>query len=107
MFNLTSIEEACEDMNAYITRKQKEQSEALRLIKSLKNINLRQAEILKEFLKEPEKPFFVNEIVNTYGVSYETARSDLLHLAQLDYLEKTKIQKKFVFRLSKKKMIQE
>jgi len=107
MYHLTAIEEACEDMNVYIKRKNKEQSEALRLIKSLKNINLRQAEILKDFLKNPEKMFVVNEILTTYGVVYQTARNDLLHLTQLGYLEKTKIQKKFVFKLSKKKIIPE
>jgi len=105
VYNLTSIDEACEDMNTYITRKQKEQSDALKLIKSLKNINLRQAQILKDFLKDPEKMFVVNEIITTYGVVYQTARNDLLHLTQLGYLEKTKIQKKFVFKLSKKKII--
>jgi Fic family protein len=106
-YNLSVIEEALEDMNTYISRKQKEQSEALKLIKSLKNINLRQAEILKEFLKNPEKMFVVNEIMTTYGVAYDTARNDLLHLTQLGYLEKMKIQKKFVFKLSKKKIIPE
>jgi len=106
-YNLSSIEEALEDMNIYIARKQKEQSEALKLIKSLKNINLRQAEILKEFFKDPEKMFVVNEIMTTYGVAYDTARNDLLHLTQLGHLEKIKIQKKFVFKLSKKKIIPE
>ena len=104
-YNLSSIEEALEDMNKYIIRKQKEQSEALKLIKNLKNINLRQAEIIKEFLKDPEKMFVINEIMTTYGVAYDTARNDLLHLTQLGYLEKIKIQKKFVFKLSKKKII--
>jgi Fic family protein len=104
-YNLTSIEEAVEDMNRYIARKQKEQLEALKLIKSLKNINLRQAEILKDFIKDSEKGFVVNEIMTKYAVAYDTARNDLLHLVQLGYLEKMKIQKKFIFKLSKKNII--
>lgn len=104
-YNLSSIEEALDDMNKYIKRKQKEQSEALKLIKSHKNINIRQAEILKEFLKEPEKMFVINEIMTTYGVAYDTARNDLLHLTQLGCLNKIKIQKKFVFKLLKKKRL--
>jgi Fic family protein len=40
-----------------------------------------------------------------YAVAYDTARNDLLHLAQLGYLEKMKIQKKFIFKLSKKNTI--
>ena len=104
-YNLTAIEEALHDTEEYINRKQKEQSEALQLIKSLKNINLRQAEILKKFSKDSDKSFVVNEIMNTYGVAYDTARNDLLYLARLGYLDKTKIQKKFLFRLSKDKVI--
>ncbi|MBU0498166.1 MAG: Fic family protein [Candidatus Thermoplasmatota archaeon] len=104
-YNLTSIEEAVEDMNTYIARKQKEQLEALKLIKSLKNINLRQAEILKDFIKDSEKVFVVNEIMTKYGVAYDTARNDLLHLTRLGYLEKMKIQKKFIFKLSKKNIL--
>ena len=106
-YNLDSIEEAVEDMNKYISQKQKEQSEALKLIRSLKNINLRQAEILKDFIKDSEKMFVVNEIMTKYGIAYDTARTDLLHLTQLEYLEKIKIQKKFIFKLSKKKIIPE
>jgi Fic family protein len=104
-YNLTSIEEAVEDMNKYIARKQKEQLDALKLIKSLGNINLRQAEILKDFFKDSEKGFVVNEIMTKYGVAYDTARNDLLHLTQLGYLEKMKIQKKFIFKLSKKNIL--
>src|SRR3989344_5005795 len=104
-YNLTAIEEALHDTEGYINRKQKEQSEALQLIKSLKNINLRQAEILKKFIKDSDKSFVVNEIMNTYGVAYDTARNDLLYLTQLGYLDKTKIQKKFLFRLSKDKVV--
>ena len=104
-YNLASIEEAVEDMNKYIARKQKEQLEALKLIKSLKNINLRQAEILKDFIKDSERMFVVNEIMTKYGVAYDTARNDLLHLTQLGYLEKMKIQKKFIFKLLKKNIL--
>ena len=49
------IEEALHDMEKHIEQKQKEQAEAMKLIKGLKDINLRQAEILKEFIKNPEK----------------------------------------------------
>lgn len=106
-FNLKAIQEAVEDMNTYIARKQKEQNEALQLIKNNKAINMRQAEILKQFIKNPEKIFDIQEIMTTYGVVYQTARSDLLHLAKLGYLEKTKIQKKYVFKFRENKQIQQ
>lgn len=102
-FNLRAIQEAVEDMNAYLKRKQREQTEALALIQRHKNLNLRQAEILKEFAKDPDKIHDVKEIMTIYGVAYDTARNDLLLLTKLGFLEKTKIQKKFHFKLSLKK----
>ncbi len=87
-------------MEAYISKKQKEYSEALDLIQGIEDINLRQAEILKDFMRHPEKSFVINEIITTYNVAYDTARNDLSHLTELGYLEKTKIKNKFVFKLS-------
>jgi len=101
IYNLNAIEEALYDMEAYINKKQKEYSEALDLIKSIKDINLRQAEILKSFMRNPEKNFVIKEIMTTYNVAYDSARNDLLHLAELGYLEKIKIKNKFIFGLSK------
>jgi len=98
-YNLDSIDEALHDMEAYIGTKQKEYSEALDLIQGINDINLRQAEILKNFMRRPEKNFVINEIMATYNVAYDTARNDLLHLTELGYLEKTKIKNKFVFKL--------
>jgi Fic family protein len=106
-YNLNCVEEALHDMENYIEKKQKEQADAMRLIREIKDINLRQAEVLKEFIKEPEKGFVVNEIMLSYGVAYDTARNDLLYLTKLGYLEKVKIQKKFVFKLSKNKIFPE
>jgi len=100
-YNLDSIDEALHDMEAYISKKQKEYSEALDLIQGINDINLRQAEILKNFMRRHEKNFVINEIMTTYNVAYDTARNDLLHLTELGYLEKTKIKNKFVFKLSK------
>ncbi|KAF5416320.1 MAG: hypothetical protein C5S49_04890 [Candidatus Methanogaster sp.] len=99
-YNLDLIEEALHDMEAYISKKQKEYSEALDLIQGIDDINLRQAEILKKIMRSPEKNFVINEIMTTYNVAYDTARNDLLHLTELGYLEKTKVKNKFVFKLS-------
>lgn len=98
-YNLEAIEEALHDMEKHIAKKQKEQVEAMTLIRNIKNINLRQAEILKEFMKQPEKSFVIGEIMGRYTVAYDTARNDLLYLTKLGYLNKIKIKNKFIFRL--------
>lgn len=102
-YNLSAIEEALHAMEKYIARKQKEQLDAMKLIQGIRDINLRQAEILKEFMKQPEKSFTIGEIMSTYNVAYDTSRNDLLHLTKLGYLQKTKMKNKFIFQLMEDK----
>ncbi len=101
-YNMNAIQEALEDTSNYIKKKQQEQIEAIKLVKGLKDVNLRQADILKEFMKNPEHIYTVEEIKNTYATAYDTARNDLLHLEKLSYLDKKKVNRKFIFHLKKK-----
>jgi Fic family protein len=101
-YNLDCIQNALDDTLEYLERKQKEQSQALKIITESGDLTLRQAEILKQFLKEPEKPVTIKEIVTTYSVAYATARSDLFHLEELRYVEKRKAGKEFIFIFKKK-----
>ena len=96
-YNLDCIQKALDDILEYLERKQKEQSQALKIITESGDLTLRQAEILKQFLKQPEKPVTIKEIVTTYSVAYATARSDLFHLEELGYVEKRKSGKEFIF----------
>jgi Fic family protein len=96
-YNLDCIKKALEDSLEYLERKQKEQSQAFKVITESEDLTLRQAEILKQFLKQPEKPVTIKEIVTTYSVAYATARSDLFHLEELGYVEKRKAGKEFIF----------
>lgn len=97
--NVDAIDEAFKEMQQHIIRKQKEQAEALRLIRGTKGINLRQAQLLKEALRQPEVPLTFSSVVGMYGVVYQTARTDLLQLVKLGYLVQSKIGKKFMFSL--------
>jgi Fic family protein len=96
-YNLDCIKKALDDTLEYLERKQKEQVQALKIITESGNLTLRQAEILKQFLKKPEKPVTIKEIVTTYSVAYATARSDLFRLEELGYVEKRKAGKEFIF----------
>ncbi len=96
-YNLNCIQKALDDILEYLERKQKEQTQALKIITESGNLTLRQAEILKQFLKQPEKPVTIKEIVTTYSVAYATSRSDLFRLEELGYVEKRKAGKEFIF----------
>lgn len=101
-YNIKAIYEALIDMQNYISRKQQEQKEANKMVAELRDINFRQASILKDFMKSPDKHFTIKEIQQSYNVVYQTARSDLLDLAKKDYitaksLTSEKLRKKFIF----------
>lgn len=96
-YNLECIQKALDDTFEYLGRKQKEQVQALKIITESGDLTLRQAEILKTFLTQPEKPVTIKEIVTTYSVAYATARSDLFQLEKLGYVGKRKAGKEFIF----------
>jgi len=98
-YNLKAIEEAFNDMKEYIKQKQKEQTKTLELIKKTKGINFRQADIIKTLMRSTTKTINVSEVKNTYGVAYETARSDLLNLMEKGHIYRTKVGRKLVFKL--------
>jgi len=96
-YNLDCVKKALDEILEYLERKQKEQSQALEIIKKSRDLTLRQAGILKQFLKQPDKPVTIKEIVTTYSVAYATARSDLFQLEKLGYVYKNKVGKEFIF----------
>jgi Fic family protein len=98
----TCIEDALNDLMAYIKQKQIEQHETKSILAEIKDLNFRQVSILEETMKNPEKYFSIQEISETYHVVYQTARSDLLYLEKKGYLKMRKISRKFVFRLDEK-----
>jgi len=96
-YNLEAVDEALDDLMEYLKLKQKEKTVVLELIEKNKILNLRQATILEEMIDSPEKAFSIQEILETYNVAYQTARTDLLLLADLGYAKMKKIGKKYVF----------
>jgi Fic family protein len=103
--NVDAIDEAFKEMQKHIIHKQKEQAEALKLIRGTKGINLRQAQLLKEILRQPAVPLTFNSVAGMYGVVYQTARTDVLQLVKLGYLAQSKVGKKFVFSLKPKAFV--
>jgi Fic family protein len=101
-YNLHCIKKALDEILKYLERKQKEQFQSLQIIVESGDLTLRQAEILKQYLKQPEKPITIKEIMITYSVAYATARSDLFSLENLGYVEKRKVGKELIFILKNK-----
>jgi len=96
-YNIRCIEEARKDLITYIEKKQSEQNATKAIIKTLGDINQRQAEILRQMMEQSDEHFTIRQIQETHGVVYQTARTDLLRLAELGYIRKEKRGREFMF----------
>lgn len=98
MYNLKAIHKALEILNAYIERKQKEKKNAYRFAVKYPALNLRQRALLASALEKPQEIYTITTHANVHGVTYQTARTDLLALKDMGLLDMRKEGKKFMFR---------
>ena len=92
LYNLRKMKAAFEELKQYLKRKESENNSVL-LIGSIKEINLRQAQIIKIVKEKPNASFSVKEIETRFSVSNFTARADLKGLAALGYLSEIRLNK--------------
>lgn len=98
VYNLKAIHDAIELLNEYIRRKQKEKKHAYRLAAQYNSLNPRQRMLLASAFEKPQDIYTIEKHSNVHGVTYQTARTDLLGLKDLGLLEMRKEGKKFVFK---------
>lgn len=84
---------AFEELKEYVAKKKKDENKLLKFLQ-VEDINERQAEILFKIEKKSNKFFTVKEIENTYGITNQTARTDLEELVSRGLLKKIPINKK-------------
>ena len=96
--NLRAIHSAIEKLNEYLERKQREKRRAFRFASKYPALNLRQRTLLASALEKPSEVFTIEAHANVHGVTYQTARTDLLGLRDMGLLEMRKEGKKFVFK---------
>ncbi|MHB0976643.1 MAG: Fic family protein [Candidatus Aquicultorales bacterium] len=82
MFHLTVIEKALINLKAYIDRKKLEQNKVSFLLKGKSILNHRQQALIRHALSHPGFTYTIESHKNSNGVSYPTARYDLLNLAE-------------------------
>lgn len=98
VYNLKAVHKALEILNAYIERKQKEKKNAYRFAVKYPTLNLRQRALLASAIEKPQEIYTIEVHANVHGVTYQTARTDLLALRDMGLFEMRKEGKKFVFR---------
>jgi Fic family protein len=92
---------AIEDLHLYLARKAREKHDAEALLRRASaasgDLNPRPVALLRHAMKTPSARYTISSHRVSHGVTYQTARTDLLRLAALGYLEQKKMSKKFVF----------
>ncbi|MGE5238047.1 MAG: Fic family protein [Chloroflexota bacterium] len=96
-YNLKAIHDSIEKLNEYLERKQREKRRAFRFATKYPALNMRQRSLLASAIEKPSDIFTIEAHANVHGVTYQTARTDLLDLRDMGLLEMRKEGKKFVF----------
>lgn len=101
LHQLDIILKAIDLLHQFIIEKNNEIREVEDLIytsQSLKNqLNYRQIALIMHALKHPKTQYLIESHQRTHGITYQTARTDLLKLVNTGLLHKQKIGKAFVF----------
>lgn len=97
LYHLRVVLRAIEDLTAYVERKSNEVRAAERIVKNAGRLNHRQLDLVSHALRNADASYTVESHRRSHNVAYETARSDLLDLAELGLLAQGKVGKAFRF----------
>lgn len=99
--HLEVIVQAIDGLHGYLKRKSDERSNAQLLLKPTSTLgaklNHRQRELLLDALKNTGRRYRIDEHQRAHGVTYQTARTDLLSLVSLGLLDSGRQGRAFVF----------
>ena len=90
---LSVLEQALRDFKAYRDRKQREMRETQALLRPGSGLNHRQVAVLSHALRHPGRTYLIKSHQASHGVTYPTARKDLLDLAERGLLDQTQLQR--------------
>lgn len=91
------IRAAISELHAYLERKAAENRALEAHVKSLHLFNHRQAELIRHALEHPDQRYTIQSHRTSHGVSYQTARTDLLDLAERRLFNQHQQGKQLVF----------
>lgn len=99
LFHLDVIDRALDSVHAYIRRKTREVRETRAILHPSSGLNHRQIALLRHALQHPEAVYTFRSHQNSHGVVYQTARTDLLGLAERGLLDSGRAGRAFRFRV--------
>ena len=99
LFHLDVIDRALDSVQSYIRRKVQEIRETKAVLHPDAGLNPRQIALLRHALQHPDAVYTFESHKTSHGVVYQTARTDLLALADRGLLTAGQAGRKYVFRV--------
>lgn len=101
LHQLRALNEAIDDLHAYLHRKVEELRDAQQLIEQSpalhQRLNYRQLALINHALQHPKSVYKIDRHQSSHHVTYQTARTDLLDLVDMGLLEKSLVGRAFMF----------
>ena len=99
LYNIRCIRKAREALISHLKRESSRKSNAEKAISVLPDVSRRQAAVLTYMIEYKTEEFGIKEIADRFSVTYQTARTDLMHLADSGYLGVRKKGKAFFYQV--------
>jgi Fic family protein len=101
LHQLETLRKAIDGLHDYLARKTRERQNVERMLSTSPTLrarlNYRQRALLAHALKHPDLGCRIDAHQRSHGIAYQTARTDLLELAELGFLVQLKEGKAFLF----------
>lgn len=97
LYQLDVIERATKELHTYLRKKVREVREVEELVRGSAHFNHRQLALLSNAIRNADQTYSFRSHSRSHNVTHETARHDLLHLAQRGLLERRKSGRQYVF----------
>ena len=97
LFQLEATRRAVGDLREHLQKKQEEQRELVRTLRAVPDLNQRQRSLVDHVLRHPGATVTFQSHQRSQGITYVTARTDLLELVQRRLLDETRQGKQRAF----------
>lgn len=97
LYHLNVIRRAIDELHAYVKRKTKQLQALESELRGIVVLNHRQRAIISHALRHPHHQYTIESHRRSHNVVYETARTDLLDLAERGLLDKAKMRREWRF----------
>jgi Fic family protein len=96
-YQLDVIERAVEQLHDYLRQKIKDVRDVEEMLKNSSQFNHRQFALLANALRVPDATYTFQTHAASHGVTHETARTDLLALVEMGFLEQRRQGRRYTF----------